>query len=155
MSYDASLPTTITEALRSRALSLGVFEAVNGHEPLSAPTVTGLTAAIWVQTIEPARTSGLNVTSAVFTYNVRGYSRMVTEPLDAIDPNLTNAMAQIYVSLLQGFTLGGIAMTVDVRGSMGRTMRTEAGYLVQDDSTLRVLTMNVPIIVNDLWTEAP
>lgn len=155
MSYDATLPSRITEGLRTRCLTLGVFENVNGHEPVSAPAVTGLTAAIWVQTIEPSRTSGMNMTSAVFTYNVRGYSRLVMEPLDAIDPNLTDAMAQVYVSLLGGFTLEGIAMAVDVRGIEGRKMRTEAGYLVQDDSTFRVLTMNVPIIVSDLWTEAP
>jgi hypothetical protein len=156
LTFSPSLPNTLTEALRSHALTLGVFEAVNGHEPVGAPTVTGLTAAIWLQSIEPApRGSGLSITSGVFTYNVRGYSRMVMEPLDAIDPNLTAAMGLLYAAYSGDFQLGGNAMAVDLLGQAGRTMRTEAGYINQDNSTLRVLTMNVPIILADLWTQAP
>lgn len=156
MAFDPTLPETITEALRSHAMSLGVFESINGHEPMNAPGETGLTAAVWLQSIDtPPRGSGLAKTSAIFTYSIRAYSRLVMQPVDAIDPNLTRAMGLLVGAISGDFTLGGTVMAVDLLGMGGKTMRTEAGYIVQDDSTLRVFTLNVPVIVVDVWDQAP
>jgi len=65
---------TILDAVESHALASGFFQAVNGHEPKSAPQ-NGLTAAVWVEQIGPARGgAGLSSTSARLALFVRLYT---------------------------------------------------------------------------------
>jgi len=53
------------------------------------------------------------------------------------------------------FTLGGLVRQVDIRGAHGAGLSARAGYLEQDSAVFRVFTISVPLIVNDLWKEAP
>ncbi len=53
----------IINAVVSHAMASGHFEQVNGHEPANPPG-HGLTAAVWVDLVEPVRSSGLARTSA-------------------------------------------------------------------------------------------
>lgn len=142
----------ILNAVVSHALALGHFEAVNGHEPKNAPG-TGLTAAVWVDRVDTVRSSGLDSTSVRLLLNVRLYTGAEQEPADAIDPALLTALDELMRAYVGDFTLGGLVREVDVRGTHGIGLEARAGYLQQDAALLRVMTITLPAIINDLWEE--
>ena len=136
------------------ALTLGIFERVNGYEPKSPPG-GGLTAAIWAQLVEPIQASGLNSTSVRVELNVRLYANMLSEPQDAIDPAMLNAVDILCAAYSADFTLGDAIRNVDLLGSYGRPLSAQAGYISLADRLNRVMTITLPLIVNDLWTQSP
>jgi hypothetical protein len=144
----------ILDGVESHANASGWFERVNGSEPKSAPTTGGLTAAAWVDSVTPVNSSGLASTTARVLVMVRLYSPL-SEPEDAIDRNLMAAMSDLYAAYCGDFTLGGKVRQIDIRGAHGVALSARAGYLEQDSATFRVFTISVPLIVNDLWEEAP
>lgn len=145
--------TTILDAVVSHALASGQFEQVNGHEPRSAPG-HGLTAAVWVQAIGPARgTSGLASTSARVGLTVRLYSLMAQEPADAIDPALVTALDVLMTAYSGDFDLGGLVRAVDLLGAYGDPLGATAGYLMQAGTEYRVMDIVLPLICNDLWDQ--
>jgi hypothetical protein len=147
--------TALMGSLVDNALASGYFESVNGHEPLSAPG-HGITAAVWVQDIRPVPSeSGLAVVSIAVTFNIRIYSNAIQEPQDAIDPNLITAASALLSSYSAGFTLGGQVMEVDIFGVAGIQLSSIAGWVEQSGAVYRVMTITLPVIVTDLWTEAP
>ena len=151
----ASLNASIlTNAMASHAAALGVFDFVNVHEPKSGPVGTGVGCAIWVQDMLPA-SSGLAATSFRLTFNVRLYSSALQEPMDAIDPNILDAADLLLSDYIGNFTLGGLIREVDVRGIDGPPLRVDAGYLTQDGQIYRVITISVPLVINDLYAENP
>jgi hypothetical protein len=145
--------TTILNTIQDHALASGYFDTVNGHEPKSAPG-NGLSAAVWVQQIGPARGgSGLAATSVRLALNVRLYTPMVQQPEDAIDPDLMTALDALMASYSADFTLGGLAREVDLEGIYGDPLSAVAGYLTTGGIEYRVMTITLPLIVNDLWEQ--
>jgi hypothetical protein len=67
--------------------------------------------------------------------------------MDAVDLLLAD-----YVG---NFTLGGLLREVDIRGIDGNPLRVDAGYLTQDGKVFRVMTISVPLVINDLYAENP
>lgn len=128
--------------------ALAEFPSVNTHEPQSVPS-DSITCAVWAQEIEPdPQASGLPTTSARITLAVRLYSSMNQQPYDQIDPAVMNATSAVFAAFSGDFTLGGTVRNVDLMG-----MKAQAGYVQQDGQTLRVMTITVPIVVNDLWEQ--
>ena len=150
MALDAA---QIIDAVVSHAAASGWFDRVNQHEPKNAPPY-GLTAAVWVDEIRPAQSSGLDSTSALLVLNVRLYTSMLQEPQDAIDPNLVAASSVLFAAYSGDFSLGGEARHVDLLGAEGAPLRARAGYLNQDQKLYRVMTITLPVIVNDAWDQA-
>lgn len=148
MSYDwAGLITKVTD----HALTLGVFESVNGHEPKSAPG-KGLTAAVWVQDLSPIQASGLSSTSVRVELNVRIYTSMLSEPQDAIDPAVLVAADTLMAAYSADFDLNAPNVRmVDLLGAYGVPLKAAAGYINQDNRLYRVMTVTLPIILNDQW----
>lgn len=147
--------TAIVQAAESHALTLGVFENVNRHEPDNAPA--GLSLAIWFAGMRPfRRTSGLSTVSVVVALNERIVTTLQQDPADDIDVRMTDAVDVLAESMIGDFTLGGLVESVDIfgRSDLG-PLRVDPGYLEQGDQTFRAYTVFVPIIVNDVWTEAP
>lgn len=145
--------TALFNAMESHALASGLFESVNGHEPKSAPS-NGLTAAVWSQTIGPApRGSGLAVTSGLLTFFLRIFQNMLMEPQDAIDPLVLNAVDKLFAAYSGDFTLGGLVRNVDLLGATGTALSAQAGYINQDGRLYRAMTITIPLIVNDLWSQ--
>jgi hypothetical protein len=142
----------ILDAVVSHALASGYFEQVNSHEPANAPG-NGLTAAVWVDALGATRSSGLATASARLVFNVRLYTSTVQEPADAIDPNLTAATDALMRAYVGDFDLGGTVRQVDVFGTSGPGLDARAGYIEQGDALLRVITITLPVIINDLWDE--
>lgn len=145
---------TILDAVESHALQSGYFQAVNGHEPKVAPQ-NGLTCAVWVEQIGPARgTSGLSSTSTRLGLFVRLYSPMLSEPEDAIDPDMMTALDALMGAYSGDFTLGDLIRMVDLLGAYGDPLGARAGYLTTSGAEYRVMTITLPLIVNDLWEQA-
>lgn len=143
----------IFAAVESHALTLGRFERVNMTEPKSKPIGGGITCAIWVDWMGPVLSSGLAATSGVLRFNVRVYQNMIAEPQDAIDPAVTAAVNALFAAYAGDFTLDGLIRNVDLRGMAGVPLSAQAGYINQDNSMLRVVTITLPLIINDMWDE--
>lgn len=144
---------TILSAVESHALASGYFADVNGHEPKSPPT-SGITAAVWVEQIGPARGgSGLNSTSSRLALYVRLYSSLVQQPVDAIDPDLMTALDALMAAYSGDFELGGLVRQVDLLGTYGDPLSARAGYLAEGGAEYRVMTITLPLIVSDLWEQ--
>lgn len=145
--------TGILNALVSHAAASGHFERVNTHEPKNAPG-NGLTAALWLDRIEPVRQrSGLAASSVLLLFNLRAYTNMLAEPQDAIDPRLLAAVDALMAAYSGDFELGGQVANVDLLGAHSDGLSAQAGYLEQDNKLMRVMTIVLPLVVNDLWAQ--
>lgn len=145
--------TGVLDGVVSHAMTLGLFERVNQHEPKNAPG-RGLTAAIWVDTVAPIPAgSGLAVTTGILTLRVRLYTSMLAEPADMIDPTITAAVGAPLSAYSGDFDLGGQIRNVDLLGATGRALSAQAGYLNQDGRLLRIMDITLPCIINDLWDQ--
>lgn len=146
--------TPIRQKLIDHALASGYFERVSGHEPKAAPG-TGLTAAVWVQSVSPAPIgSGLRDTTAVVVFRLRIYQNMLSEPQDDIDPRIDKARDVLMVAYSAGFTLGGLVKQVDLLGAHGVPLSAAAGYIPLGNTMQRVMDINIPCVVNDAWPQA-
>lgn len=144
---------TILNAAVSHALASGHFERVNGHEPKNAPG-RGITAAIWAQSLGPVPAgSGLTKTTARLVLNIRIYSDMLQEPQDGIDPAVLLAVDSLMSAYSGDFELGGNVRNVDLLGQAGVPMSAEAGYQNVGGTMYRIMTITLPLIVNDVWTQ--
>ena len=145
--------TTIRAQLTSHAQALGVFTQVLGHEPVSAPG-SGLTYAVWLGEIAPApANSGLNTTTARVVFNGRIYLPADTEPMDDVDVSLTGAVDLLIGAYTGDFQLGGTVRNLDLLGATGDSLRALYRYLQLDSVTYRTANLNLPMIVNNVWTQ--
>lgn len=144
--------------LASHAMASGYFDRVNQHEPKNAPG-RGLTCAIWIDSIMPARgMSGLAATTARITFNVRVYSNMLQNPQDMIDPNIMIATDALFEAYSSHYTFNGDAAWIDLLGVQSGHARhplgAQSGYINIDNRVFRVMTITVPVFVNDAWPQA-
>ena len=146
----------LVDRIASHAMATGLFDRVNQHEPKSKPG-RGLTCAVWIDRIEPARgRSGLTATDARVVFNVRVYTSMLQQPQDAIDPNVMDAMDQLFAAYTSDFQLGDETRFIDVLGmTQGHPMFCQSGYINIDNMVFRVLTATVPVIVSNAWAQSP
>ena len=139
--------------LQSHALETGLFERVNTHEPKNSPG-NGLHCAIYFDSIEPARgNSGLNSTTARVVFNVRIYLSMLQEPQDNTDIDIILAVDALYSAYSADFDMGANAKNIDLLGASGNPMRAQAGYVDIGGKLHRVMTISIPVIVNDVWAQ--
>lgn len=146
--------TAILDAVMSHALATGEFTSVNGHEPQAAPVPAGgPVVAVWVDRVEPVKSSGLDSTSARVVLNVRLFASPNSQPQDAIDPNMVRALDTLLTAYGNDLDLGGSVRCVDLFGSDGAGLSAQAGYLTYDKASFRVITVSLPLIVNDVWDQ--
>lgn len=155
MAFNDAAVRALTSAVTSIAMQTGKFRSVNTHEPKSAPG-SGLRCAVWAQEISPVgAASGLAATSGYVVMNVRAYGNMLQKPEDEIDPRLMSAATVLIGAYSADFTLGGTCRNIDLLGSYGQELRAVAGYLDIGGTMFRIVTLTVPCIVNDMWTQEP
>lgn len=144
----------IVDRLASHAKSSGLFDRVLKHEPKNKPG-RGLTYALWVDHIQPARArSGLAATTARVSLVGRIYTNMLQQPQDAIDTAVMNATDKMFEAYSADFELGGVASFIDLMGiTQGHTLSAESGYINIDNMVFRVMTIRIPVIVNDAWPQ--
>lgn len=132
------------------ALTLGLFDMVNDYEPKSAPKVPGLSAEMWLESIDPVPAqSGLNATTGRIELTVRVRRNMLAEPQN--DLAILGAAITLMGEYSADFTLGGLLKNVDLLGSAGTPLRAQGGYLSHDNVNFRTIEVTLPLIVNDLW----
>jgi hypothetical protein len=146
----------LVDRIASHAMTLGVFDRVNQHEPKNKPG-RGLTCAVWIDRIEPARgRSGLTATDARVVFNVRVYTNMLQNPQDAIDPSVMTAVDLLFEAYTGDFQLGDESRFIDVLGmTQGHPLFSQSGYINIDNMVYRVMTITVPVIVQNAWTQSP
>lgn len=146
----------LIDAVASYAMRTGEFEnPVPTHEPKSRPG-PGMTCSAFVTATEPVGAlSGLNSVSGLIVMTLRIQTPFLQHPADQIDGNLLRAGGAVMALFAGGFTLGGIVRNVDIFGAHGQKMRTQLGYVTQDNTIYRINDVTVPLLVNDLWGEAP
>lgn len=155
MTFNAAAVQAVFDTLVSDAQKLGVFERVRAHEPKSAPGA-GLSLAIWWDSIDPYPAgSGLAAVSARVSFRARIYRSFLGKDEDVIDPSLLAATASLLAALSGSFTLGGQARNVDLLGEAGNPLAARSAYVTQDDKIYRVADIEIPVIINDVWTESP
>ncbi len=143
----------IISALETHAMSLGKFESVNLHEPKSAPG-NGVTCAIWLSDYAASPlSSGMATTSIRAEWSVRIYHAAFTSTPDMIDPTVMEAVHDFCVALAGDFTLGGLVQSVDIMGRHGERVRARPGYQNIDGKIFRVMTILVPVIVDNVWDQ--
>lgn len=140
--------------LTSHAQTLSRFTQVLGHEPLSAPGA-GLTYAVWVTDLGPVPAgSGLATTTARLEFSGRVYALADSEPLDDVDTQVTDAVDALVGAYSGDFQLGGNVRKVDLLGAYGAPLRARYGYLPIGSTTYRIATLTLPLVVNDIWSQA-
>lgn len=145
---------SLINAVVSHASTSGHFDRVQNHEPKSAPSGTGLTYAVFLAAIGPARNaSGMIATSARVELTGRIYKAFISEPEDLIDPAITEAVDALMSAYSGDFELGGNARNVDLLGASGAPLGGRAGYQTIAKVTFRVFDLVIPIIVNDAWNQ--
>lgn len=145
----------VTEVLQSRAEALARFERVNGAEPKGAPG-NGLSAGIWVQSFEPVREySGLATTSMLLTMSFRVYTDMLIEPDGRIDPEMMEAVGAFLTAVSADFTLDGMTgvVAIDLLGSNSQGLGGQAGYVEISGKMFRIFTVDIPIILSDVFDQ--
>ena len=143
----------ILDALESHALASGQFARVNRHEPKSAPG-TGLTCAIWASYLGPARgMSGLSSTTGLLVFSERIYTNAHAQEADEIDPVILDAVDDMCTRYSGDFTLGGLIRDVDLLGESGRPLEANAGYVTIDQKQYRCMVIQLPLIINDVWSQ--
>jgi hypothetical protein len=142
-------------AAASHAQALGMFGQVLGHEPVSAPG-SGLTFALWMKRVAPiGARSGLASVSVRLELTGRVLMPADSEPLDDVDIAVTGAVDGLMNAYAGDFELGGSVAEVDLLGEYGAPLGAEFGYARFDSTTYRAATLVIPLILNDVWTEAP
>lgn len=143
----------IFDAVVSDAQRSGYFDKVNQHEPKRAPG-TGMTAAVWVQSIAPVPLiSGLATTSGLIVFTLRMYQNMFKDPPDMIDPGMMKAVSNLIRRYHDDFDFAGAIRNVDLLGAYGPSLSAQAGYLEIDKKEFRIMDLTIPCLVDDIWPQ--
>ena len=102
------------------------------------------------QEIDPdSQASGLAATAVDVELNVRLYMALNSENPDVIDPAMMNACSQLLGAYNGDFTLDGLVRNIDVMRA-----KAAAGYIEQAGQILRIMTITLPMVINDLWEQS-
>lgn len=154
MAFDSAAIQTMMGNVISHAQQLGVFEYVATHEPKST-FLAGTYLAVWVQSIRPIPESGLSATSGRVELYARVYTSFLQKPEDSIDLDLLTAVATLMNAYTGDFDFGGTLRCIDLLGAYGESLSAKAGYLTIAQKLYRVMTLIVPLIYNDMFTQIP
>lgn len=153
MTFNQAAINAVYASAVSVAKGLGPFETVIQHEPKSKP-VSLPALAVWTQRIVPvAAVSGLASTSGRLSLRARIYLNWLGKPEDKIDPELVRLTSLLLGAYSGGFTFGGEVMEIDLLGAYGESLSADAGYIEHDGSLYRVMEINLPVVIDDLWTQ--
>jgi hypothetical protein len=155
VNFNDAAVMTVFDKVVSYALASGRFDHVNQHEPKNSPG-NGISCSVWIHTILPYRPgSGMGATTGVVVLNSRLYTNFRQQPYDMIDPNITAATCDLIGAITADFNFGGDAgvRNVDLLGMTGTSLSAQAGYVEIDRQMFRVMTIVIPVVVNDMFMQ--
>lgn len=153
---DTTAITAIYDALVSHAQALGIFDQVNDAE-LTAPPGSGVVCAIMLGDLAPARAgSGLAATSGRLEFQARVYAPRLSQTPGAVDRLILGATCTLLAAYSGDFELDlapdGLVREIDLLGAYGTPLSATAQWLMAGgDSPTRVMTISLPLIINDMW----
>lgn len=145
--------STILTRVADHGRAAGTFERVVIGEPKSPPG-EGRTMAVWTEPAAPA-SSGLASTSLAVRFTVRVYVPYA-EPRDTENVELAAVeAADVLMAAYNGdFSLGGAVRNVDIFGEHGQALTVTPGYVTLNQTIFRVMDINLPLVVNDVYDQA-
>lgn len=153
MAFDQAAVNALISSIISHAMTLGIFQAVNSHEP-KAPPGSGLRYGVWADRIEPiAAASGLASTTGYVVAQGRIYGNMLQKPEDDIDPRMLTAATTLLGAYSGDFNFGATVRNVDLLGMHGAKLMAQAGYVNVSGGLYRVMTITIPVVINDMWSQ--
>lgn len=156
MAWNDAAVDSLYNAIVAGSMKLGRFEQTRTHEPKNAPG-SGLHLAVWLDTIKPVPSSGLDQTSGLVSFFVRIYNPMLAEPQDDIDPQIMKATSALMGAYTGDFNFGAVAQVrnIDLLGQYGDGLAAQAGYMEISGKLFRVMVITLPIIIDNLWVQTP
>jgi hypothetical protein len=143
----------IMSATASYAEQIGALERVQLHEPKTS-VPDGLSAALWFQSaVTVPQLSSLSKTAIRVEIVFRIFQNMLMEPADLIDPEITRVVNLMFNALHGGFTLAGLVTQVDVLGTYGAPLRCEAGYINQSGHLMRAMSIYIPYVIANAYSQ--
>lgn len=155
MSSNGLDASAVLSALQSVCQGLGSIEQSIAGQGQNPPTA-GVGATIWAmpgRTV--ARRSGLASVSVELVFNIRLTLSMSTQPPETVEGTLLGAFSDLCNALAGGFTLNGQVEQVDLLGAYGEPLKWDPGYVQYDGVTYRCITVPVPVVLDDVWSDAP
>jgi hypothetical protein len=153
MSFNQSAIDKLIGNISSGAKKLGVFQQVFTHEPKSKPQ-RDVSLGFWVSDIRPSKIySGLAETAGVVTFMHRVYINFLYKPEDALEGKLLNAVSLLIGEYSSEFSFGATVINVDLLGADSGGLTARTGYVSIDNTNFRTADINVPVIIDNLWTQ--
>jgi hypothetical protein len=149
MTFTKAQAKALFDSVQSAAKGLGLFQGVDKHEPENAPG-TRLYCSIVLgsgPTPKPAQ-SGLDAVTGQVTLIARVWSWAMQRPLDDVDPEVVAAVAALMNELAGEFTLDGTVRNIDLM-----SMSAEPAWVEFEGKQFRVVSLTIPIVVNDMFEE--
>lgn len=154
MTFNQAAIETLLSDVASGVMSLGMFQEVLRHEPKSKPQ-HDMTFAFFVDSIKPSRLiSGVDATAGMVTLMGRAYVSFLTKPEDDVDAQLLNGVSAIIDGLTGSFTLGHSVVAVDLIGMDSSGLSAQMGYTTVDSTVFRICDLTIPVLIDNLWTQA-
>lgn len=152
--------TACLDALQSHLKALAVFDHVITAKPTN-PISSGLVASIMFDRVTPdPQSSGLNQTSAILEFKIILWRNQTSHPHFNVDRELTDATEAVIESFHEDLTLNhaskngdGLVMSFGLLRSRGRGFHGETKNVQIDQGFLQTVQINVPLIVDDVWTQ--
>lgn len=154
MSFAENEAIAIQKALATHIKALGGIERIQEHDPTNAPG-KGITACLVAATGDTGPPTGLDRSALRLVWTVR-FLMPPGAPLGGVDPKLMGKAGGLVGRLAADLTLGGLVRAITLRGE-GGSPRVEwrFGWVEIGGTLYRLLDVNVPLIINDLFPEAP
>jgi hypothetical protein len=148
-------PVALFAAAQSTAQKLAIFEEVILHEPKAAPQSLPM-LALWLGPLTPLPAgSGLSATAVRVSLRGRIYTTDLAKPEDAIDARLLTLASTLLGAYSGGYTFGGQVELIDLLGIYGETLSGQPGFIDHDGKFFRVFELNLPLIIDALWSQVP
>lgn len=143
--------------IKNPIMALGIFKTVAFYEPKAAPPADH--CALWGDRLRAIpRRSGLATAAFLMMINCRIYNSygsadFVDQTAAAVEPKVFRAAAAVMGEFIGNFTLETLDGNIDVLGDNGFALDAVPGYINHDGIIFRVITVQIPVIINDLFAE--
>ena len=149
MNFNAAAAQALFDDVSSLFQALGLFQAVDTHEPENAPGNRIYCSVTLGPLKAEAAVSGLAAASGSVTLMIRIWSAAMQRPLDKVDPEALAAAAALMGALAGSFSLDGSVRNVDIF-----SLTATPAWADFQGKQFRVIELPVPIIINDMFEEA-